>query len=118
MSDNAVTDQPLTGYRILDLSRILAGPYCTMMLGDQGAEVIKVERPGVGDDTRTWGPPFAGGESAYYLCCNRNKKSVVVDLQLNELEDFIREMKPEGLLLCLAVEEDAQPDVVKRVAKW
>jgi formyl-CoA transferase len=52
-----------------------------MILGDQGAEVLKVERPGTGDDTRTWGPPFAGGESAYYLCCNRNKKSIVVDLK-------------------------------------
>jgi formyl-CoA transferase len=61
-----------------------------MILGDQGAEVIKVERPGTGDDTRTWGPPFAGGESAYYLCCNRNKKSIVVDLK-----------KPSGLELLL-----------------
>ncbi|MEW6250950.1 MAG: CoA transferase, partial [Planctomycetota bacterium] len=67
--------------RVLDLSRILAGPWCTMMLGDLGAEVIKVERPGTGDDTRTWGPPFVGGESAYYLCCNRNKKSIVLDLK-------------------------------------
>ncbi len=81
MSDSPANDLPLSGYRVLDLSRILAGPYCTMMLGDQGADVIKVERPGVGDDTRTWGPPFVGGESAYYLCCNRNKRSVVVDLK-------------------------------------
>jgi len=73
--------QPLSGYRVLDLSRILAGPYCTMMLGDQGADVIKVERPGAGDDTRLWGPPFVGGESAYYLCCNRNKRSILVDLR-------------------------------------
>jgi formyl-CoA transferase len=55
-----------------------------MILGDQGAEIIKVERPGTGDDTRTWGPPFAGGESAYYLCCNRNKKSIAVDLKRSE----------------------------------
>jgi formyl-CoA transferase len=81
MTEPATIEQPLNGYRVLDLSRILAGPYCTMILGDQGAEVIKVERPGTGDDTRTWGPPFAGGESAYYLCCNRNKKSIVVDLK-------------------------------------
>jgi crotonobetainyl-CoA:carnitine CoA-transferase CaiB-like acyl-CoA transferase len=81
MKNNSQIDFALQGYRILDLSRILAGPYCSMLLGDQGAEVIKVERPGTGDDTRTWGPPFAGGESAYYLCCNRNKKSIVVDLQ-------------------------------------
>ena len=66
---------PLEGIKVLDLSRVLAGPYCTMMLGDLGAEVIKVERPHAGDDTRHWGPPFVAGESAYYLCVNRNKKS-------------------------------------------
>ena len=80
------------GYRVLDLSRILAGPYCTMILGDQGAEVIKIERPGTGDDTRTWGPPFSGGESAYYLCCNRNKKSIVVDLKKPEGLELVREL--------------------------
>ena len=73
--------QPLAGIRILDLTRAMAGPFCTMMLGDQGAEILKVERPGSGDDTRTGGPPFSGGESAYYLCCNRNKKSITVDKQ-------------------------------------
>jgi formyl-CoA transferase len=72
---------PLAQVRVLDLTRILAGPYCTMLLGDLGAEVIKIERPGSGDDTRLWGPPFAGGESAYFLCCNRNKKSVTVNLK-------------------------------------
>ncbi len=72
---------PLEGVRILDLSRVLAGPLCTMILGDLGAEVIKVERPEGGDDTREWGPPFASGESAYYLCVNRNKKSVALDLK-------------------------------------
>jgi crotonobetainyl-CoA:carnitine CoA-transferase CaiB-like acyl-CoA transferase len=71
---------PLDNIVVLDISRILAGPYCTMMLGDLGAEVIKVERPGVGDDTRTWGPPFAGGESAYYLSVNRNKRSLTLNL--------------------------------------
>ena len=81
MPGQPTNDLPLSGIRVLDLSRILAGPYCTMMLGDLGAEVIKVERPGTGDDTRTWGPPFAGGESAYYLCCNRNKKSISIDLK-------------------------------------
>lgn len=71
----------LDGVRVLELSRHLAGPYCAMMLGDLGAEVIKVERPEAGDETRQWGPPFVGGESAYYLCCNRNKKSVTLDLK-------------------------------------
>jgi crotonobetainyl-CoA:carnitine CoA-transferase CaiB-like acyl-CoA transferase len=70
----------LDGYRVLDLSRILSGPYCTMVLADFGAEVVKVERPGSGDDTRAWGPPFVAGESAYYLSINRNKRSITVDL--------------------------------------
>ncbi|HXE59286.1 MAG TPA: CoA transferase [Gemmatimonadaceae bacterium] len=76
-----VKNQLLDGVRVLDLSRVLAGPLCTMMLGDLGASVIKVERPGAGDDTRTWGPPFdSRGESAYYLSINRNKKSIAADL--------------------------------------
>lgn len=84
--------QPLDGFRILDLSRVLAGPYCTMLLGDLGAEVIKVERPGVGDDTRAWGPPFADGESAYYLCANRNKKSITVNLKSPAGQEIIRQL--------------------------
>ncbi len=84
--------QPLEGIRILDLSRVLAGPYCTMLLGDLGAEVIKVERPGTGDDTRAWGPPFAGGESAYYLCANRNKKSITVNLKSATGQEIIRHL--------------------------
>ena len=72
---------PLAGVAVLDFSRVVAGPYCTMLLGDDGADVVKVERPGEGDDTRQWGPPFVGGESAYYLAINRNKRSIAVDLQ-------------------------------------
>lgn len=72
---------PLENVKVLDLSRVLAGPYCTMLLGDLGAEVIKVERPGSGDDTRQWGPPFAAGESAYYLSCNRNKRGMTLNLK-------------------------------------
>ncbi len=92
MTDIPSRELPLTGYRVLDLSRILAGPFCTMILGDQGADVIKVERPVTGDDTRTWGPPFSAGESAYYLCCNRNKRSVVIDLKKESGRDLVREM--------------------------
>ena len=71
---------PLAGVRVLDLSRVLAGPYCSMLLADLGADVIKVERPGSGDPTRAWGPPFREGESAYYLSVNRGKRSVAIDL--------------------------------------
>lgn len=75
----------LEGIKVLDLSRVLAGPLCTMILGDLGADVIKVERPGVGDETRTWGPPFdAEGRSAYYLSINRNKLAVAADLEREE----------------------------------
>ena len=71
----------LEGIRVLDLTRALAGPFCTLMLGDNGADVIKVEIPGTGDDTRKWGPPFIGEESAYYLSINRNKRSLTLNLQ-------------------------------------
>ena len=75
---------PLDGLLVVDLSRILAGPYCTMTLGDLGARVIKVEQRGTGDDTRTWGPPFWKGISAYYLAINRNKESITLDLDRAE----------------------------------
>src|SRR3990172_183080 len=86
----------LEGVRVVDLTRILAGPFCTMLLGDLGAEVIKVELPGRGDDTRQWGPPFAeGGESAYFLAANRNKRSLTLNLKtergLQILRDLIRQ---------------------------
>ena len=73
--------RPLDGLRVLDLTRVLSGPYCTMLLGDLGAEVIKVERPGEGDDTRAFGPPFQGDQAAYFLSINRNKKSMTLDLK-------------------------------------
>jgi crotonobetainyl-CoA:carnitine CoA-transferase CaiB-like acyl-CoA transferase len=69
----------MAGIRVLDLTRVLAGPYCSMLLGDYGADVIKIERPSTGDDTRRWGPPFVGGESVYFLTVNRNKRSVAID---------------------------------------
>src|SRR5688572_27782831 len=71
---------PLTGLRVIDLTRILAGPFCTMTLGDMGADVIKVEPPGTGDDTRGWGPPFVEGESTYFMSVNRNKRSLTLNL--------------------------------------
>jgi len=75
---------PLDGIRVLDASRILTGPFCSMILGDLGAEIIKIERPGSGDDTRQWGPPFIGNESAYFLSVNRNKKSVTLNLDTQD----------------------------------
>ena len=86
----------LEGVRVVDLTRILAGPFCTMLLGDLGAQVIKVEVPGRGDDTRQWGPPFAkGGESAYFLAANRNKRSLTLNLKsergLQILNDLVRQ---------------------------
>ncbi|MFH2000247.1 MAG: CoA transferase, partial [Planctomycetota bacterium] len=96
MTETNGNDLPLSGIRVLDLSRILAGPTCSMMLGDLGAEVIKVERPGAGDDTRTWGPPFAGGEAAYYLCCNRNKRSITIDLKHPRGVELVKELAKEA----------------------
>src|SRR5229473_2454254 len=110
---------PLADIRVLDASRVLAGPLCGQVLGDLGAEVLKVERPGQGDDTRAWGPPFAGTLSAYYLSCNRNKRGLTLDLanpegirifeQLVPLSDIVLEnfrassavklgLSPESLL--------------------
>ena len=73
--------KPLSDLKVLDLSRVLAGPYCTMLLADMGADVIKVERPGAGDDTRGYGPPFLSGESTYFLSVNRNKRSMTLDMK-------------------------------------
>ena len=73
--------KPLDGLTVLDLTRVLSGPYCTMQLADMGARVIKIERPGRGDDTRAWGPPFLHGESSYFLSINRNKQSVAIDFK-------------------------------------
>ncbi|WP_164670051.1 CaiB/BaiF CoA transferase family protein [Virgibacillus doumboii] len=86
----------LENIKVLDLSRVLAGPYCTMILGDLGAEVIKVEAPGGSDETRKWGPPFQNGVSAYYLCANRNKKSITVDLKSDEGIEVIKTLVNES----------------------
>ncbi len=83
---------PLEGLKVLDLSRVLAGPYTTMSLADLGADVLKIEHPERGDDTRHWGPPFAGGESAYFLSVNRNKRSIGVDLKTEEGLERVRRL--------------------------
>jgi crotonobetainyl-CoA:carnitine CoA-transferase CaiB-like acyl-CoA transferase len=83
---------PLAGVRVLDLSRVLAGPYCTMVLADLGAEVVKVERPGEGDQSRAWGPPFVGGESTYFMSVNRGKRSIAVDLRDARGQEVVRRL--------------------------
>lgn len=83
---------PLTGLVVVDLSRVLAGPYCSMMLADLGADVVKIERPDHGDGTRQWGPPWVGGESAYYLCVNRNKKSITLNLKSESGREIVRDL--------------------------
>lgn len=96
MSDHPdLSSGPLVGIRVLDLSRVLAGPWCTQILGDLGAEVIKIEQPGQGDDTRRWGPPFlADGsrDAAYYLCANRNKKSAAINMADPRGAEMIRQI--------------------------
>ncbi len=83
---------PLEGIRVVDLTRILAGPYCTMMLGDMGAEIIKVENPDGGDDTRSWGPPFLNGVSTYFISINRNKKSLTLNLKAERGKELLRDL--------------------------
>src|SRR5438552_6717079 len=80
---------PLSGVRVLDAARVLAGPFCGQLLADLGADVVKLERPGVGDDTRGWGPPFLGELSAYFLSCNRSKRSVTLDVATPEGADLL-----------------------------
>src|SRR5215213_10145926 len=82
----------LCGVEVIDLTRALAGPYCTVMLGDIGAEVIKVEQPGTGDEARGWGPPFIDGESTYFMSISRNKRSVTVDLKQEAGRAIVRKL--------------------------
>src|SRR5437660_6001267 len=89
-------DAALSDVIVVDLSRVFAGPYCTMMLGDLGATVIKIEQPGKGDDTRQFGPPYSAGESAYYLGLNRNKASITLDFT-----------KPDGKAILLDLLKNA-----------
>ncbi len=109
--DNITTKDLLDSTKVVDLSRVLAGPLCTMMLGDLGARVIKVERPGTGDETRRWGPPFdERGESAYYLSVNRNKKSVVADLD----DPADRALILDLIAAADVVVDNFLPDVLRR----
>jgi crotonobetainyl-CoA:carnitine CoA-transferase CaiB-like acyl-CoA transferase len=99
MSSTLPPTGPLAGIKVLDLSRVLAGPWSGQMLGDLGAEVIKVEQPGHGDDTRRWGPPFlpdGSRDSAYYLCANRNKRSVAIDIATLEGQDLVRRLAAQA----------------------
>ena len=111
--------QPLSGMRVLDLTRVMTGPYCTMMLGDMGADVIKIEQPGKGDDTRPWGPPFLGGadqydsagESAYFLSINRNKRGITINLKEPRGLELVRRLAAESDV----VVENFAPGVATRL---
>lgn len=114
---DGATPGPLAGLRVLDMSRILAGPFCTQFLGDLGADIIKVERPGRGDDTRSWGPPYVQGadgaptgESAYYLSANRNKRSIAIDMASPEGANTLRALAGR----CDAVVENFKPGGLRK----
>ncbi|KLR57310.1 CoA transferase, partial [Diaphorobacter sp. J5-51] len=105
-SPPALQPGALQHVKVLDLSRVLAGPWAAQTLGDLGAEVIKVERPGSGDDTRAWGPPYVTdpsgaptGESAYYMCTNRNKQSVTIDITRPEGQELVRRLAQQSDVL-------------------
>ena len=101
----------LEGIRVLDLTRALAGPFCTLMLGDHGADVVKIEMPGSGDDTRHWGPPFIGGESAYFLSINRNKRSMTLNLKEPRAKEiFLRMARDSDVIV-----ENFTPGVMSRL---
>jgi crotonobetainyl-CoA:carnitine CoA-transferase CaiB-like acyl-CoA transferase len=102
---------PLAGFRVVDLTRILSGPYASMLLADLGAEVVKIERPGVGDDTRSWGPPFLDGMSTYFAAINRGKRSVALDLQRERGRELLRELVSRADVLI----ENFRPGVTERL---
>ena len=107
------TKASLAGVRVLDLSRVLAGPWATQILGDFGADIIKIEKPGAGDDTRGWGPPFLDngeGDAAYYLAANRNKRSVAIDFAHPEGADLVRKLAPH----CQILVENFRPGGLKK----
>src|SRR5262245_23397275 len=101
----------LDGVRILDLSRVVSGPFCTMLLADLGAEVIKIEEPEHGDDSRAFGPPFSGGESAYFLSVNRNKRSCAINLKDPEGIRIVRQLAAH----CDVLIENFRPGTMERL---
>jgi formyl-CoA transferase/CoA:oxalate CoA-transferase len=103
--------RPLDGITVLDLTRVLSGPYCTMLLGDMGARVIKIEQPGRGDDTRGWGPPFLNGESAYFLSINRNKESVTLDFKKTEGRELLERLVAKSDVLV----ENFRPGTLEKI---
>jgi crotonobetainyl-CoA:carnitine CoA-transferase CaiB-like acyl-CoA transferase len=102
---------PLAGLRVIDLSRVLAGPYCTMLLADLGADVVKIERPLTGDETRTWGPPFVGGEAAYFVAVNRGKRSCAIDIATVRGSGLVRGLCAQADV----VVENFRPGTAKRL---
>lgn len=103
--------KPLRGVRVLDLTRVVSGPFCTMLLGDLGAEVIKIETPEGGDESRAFGPPFVGGESAYFLSVNRNKRSVSLNLKAPEGRDILEQL----ISISDVLVENFRPDTLGRL---
>ncbi|MBV9579871.1 MAG: CoA transferase, partial [Chloroflexi bacterium] len=101
---------PLSGTRVVDLTRALAGPYCSLLLGDMGADVIKIELPGSGDETRQWGPPFVAGESSYFMSVNRNKRSVTLDLKSPDALEALRRLVQSADVLV----ENFRPGTMER----
>ena len=101
----------LEGIKVLDLSRALAGPYCTMMLADMGAEIIKVEMPGRGDDSRSWGPPFIEGESSYFMSVNRNKKSITLNMKMEKSREIMHKLIKQSDVLV----ENFRPGAMERL---
>ncbi len=102
---------PLSGTRVVDLTRALAGPYCTLLLGDMGADVVKIEQPGSGDETRQWGPPFIAGESSYFMSVNRNKRSVTLDLKSDQGLETLRRLTRSADVLV----ENFRPGTMERL---
>jgi formyl-CoA transferase len=102
---------PLAGITVLDLTRVLSGPYCTMLLGDMGARVLKIEQPGRGDDTRAWGPPFVSGESTYFLSINRNKESVTLDFKTPRGRELLQQLIAQADVLV----ENFRPGALARL---